>query len=456
MDSEKKPPAKIPAPMVQTPQGPRPNDPLSTDWNIALSPQTADLGELIDFSQLSEVLQSWQEVIGISAALIDLKGRVLASSRWQRVCIEFHRENPETLRRCLESDIHLAQVMQEGKQFAIYRCRNGLTDCATPIVIEGWHIANLFTGQFFLASPDMEFFRRQREEFGFPADEYEKALAEVPVMAEERLPGILKLLSGIASIIVSQTLARKKALAAKAEVERQVEERTAELAAVNKELEAFAYSVSHDLRAPLRSITGFAQLIQSRHGAHLPPEAREFFQLIVGNSERMNQLITGMLDFSRMRRSAMEYVTVDMEHLAKEVFIELAHAREGRSVSFRCGALPAVRGDLMMLHQVMMNLLSNAIKFTKTRENAVIAVEGEAGEGVVTYHVRDNGVGFNMRYAEKLFKVFQRLHAQEDYEGTGVGLALVHRIIERHGGRIWAESEEGVGTVFHFSLPAAR
>jgi hypothetical protein len=161
-----------------------------------------------------------------------------------------------------------------------------------------------------------------------------------------------------------------------------------------------------------------------------------------------------MLEFSRMRHSALEFATVDMEHLVASVIEELAPAYEGCSISFTHAPLPPVQGDPIMLHQVMVNLLSNAIKFTKTRATAIIAVEGERIGDEVSYRVRDNGVGFNMRHAGRLFKVFQRLHSAAGYKGAGVGLALVQRIIDRHGGHISVESEEGKGTVFHFTLPA--
>ncbi len=439
-------------------------DPLSADWNRALEGRAAaqerspaeDDGilNLIDFNLMNEVLRNWLQVVGIPCAIIDLKGHVLASSKWQRICMDFHRANHDTLQRCLESDTLLARQMQEGKDYAIYKCRNGLTDCASPIIVEGRHIANFFTGQFLLAPADLDYFRNQAAEFGFDQKEYLDAVAALPIVPEERLPGIVNLLASFARIIASLSLAHKRALSAQRGVERQVEERTAELAAVNRELEAFSYSVSHDLRAPLRAIDGFAKIIQSRYAAQLPPEGRELFAFVIDNAARMNKLITDLLAFSRIRHTEMDARMVDMKALVKEVVEELRPVFAGRDVALEIGDLPPAHGDIAMLHQAVTNLISNAIKFTKTRPKALITVGAEQAGMMVTYRVADNGVGFDMQYAERLFKVFQRLHPQTEYEGTGVGLALVKRIVERHGGCVRIESAPDKGTTAYITLPA--
>lgn len=238
---------------VRSPQVAQMRDPLQADWNLELEEQRKlasveadeeiDLAELIDFSQMNDIFRNFLEVVGLPVAIIDFHARVLASSNWQRLCMEFHRVNEGTLARCLESDISLSRQMQEGKPYAIYRCRNGLTDCASPIVIEGRHIANLFIGQFLLAPPDMAYFKRQQEEFGFEEEDYFKALAEVPIVAEEKLPAILNLLTGLAHQIAQQSLANKRALAAYASVERQVVERTHELSASHELLRKLSSQV---------------------------------------------------------------------------------------------------------------------------------------------------------------------------------------------------------------------
>ena len=244
---------------VRSPQVGQMRDPLHAHWNLALDEQHAntsidpdkfplsgdaiDLAELIDFSQMNGIFQNFLEVVGLPVAIIDFNARVLASSKWQRLCMEFHRVNEGTLARCLESDISLSRQMQEGKPYAIYRCRNGLTDCASPIVIEGKHIANLFIGQFLLAPPDMDYFRQQQQAFGFEEEPYFRALAEVPIVAEEKLPAILDLLTGLAHQLAQQSLANRRVLAAYATVEQQVVERTRELGASHELLRKLSSQV---------------------------------------------------------------------------------------------------------------------------------------------------------------------------------------------------------------------
>ncbi len=214
---------------VSPPEIPRMSDPLITDWNAALPKDDNELARLIDFAQLNQVFNDFLEVVGLPVAILDLNGHVLASSRWQRFCMEFHRANADTCTRCVQSDVSLSGAMRQGRDSAIYRCGNGLTDCASPIIIEGHHIANLFIGQFLLAPPDLGYFRRQAAEFGFDEAAYLDALNEVPVIAEAKLPAILRFLTGFANWVVSTSLAQKRKEAMQAELEQRVQERTQEL-----------------------------------------------------------------------------------------------------------------------------------------------------------------------------------------------------------------------------------
>lgn len=239
------------------------------------------------------------------------------------------------------------------------------------------------------------------------------------------------------------------------ELEQRVTDRTAELGAANKELEAFAYSVSHDLRAPLRHISGFVALLKGRMAGVSDEDARRYLSLISQASDRMGQLIDDLLSFSRMGRAEISRGRVALGALAQEAIAELAPEAAGRDVRWRVEELPQVAGDRAMLGAVFTNLIANALKFTRPRNPAEITVgwrAGKAGETVV--FVRDNGVGFDPAYAGKLFGVFQRLHRAEDFEGTGIGLANVRRIVARHGGRTWAEGAVDRGATFYFSLPA--
>jgi signal transduction histidine kinase len=239
-------------------------------------------------------------------------------------------------------------------------------------------------------------------------------------------------------------------------LEDRVRQRTAELQAMNHELESFSYSVSHDLRAPLRHVTGFAGLLSQHAGGALDDTGRRYLKTIIDAASRMGRLIDDLLAFSRMGRASLTLREVDLGQLVREATSEIAPELAGRQVELEVGPLPQVYADPALIRPVLVNLLSNAVKYTATRAVARIDVGAHESDGEVVVHVRDNGVGFEMQYAHKLFSLFQRLHHADEFEGTGVGLANVRRIVLRHGGRTWAEGQPGVGATFYFSLPVAH
>ena len=231
-------------------------------------------------------------------------------------------------------------------------------------------------------------------------------------------------------------------------------ERTAQLEATNKELEAFAYSVSHDLRAPLRHINGFVGMLKRNSAATLDDQSLHYLDTISGAADRMGTLIDDLLSFSRMGRAEMTRMPVDIGALVEDVIREMEPDIQGRTIDWRIGPLPVVSGDRALLRTVLVNLVSNALKFTRSRQPAEIEIGClREREGEITVYVRDNGVGFDMQYVGKLFGVFQRLHSTSDFDGTGIGLANVRRVISRHGGRAWAEGRVKGGATFYFSLP---
>jgi light-regulated signal transduction histidine kinase (bacteriophytochrome) len=237
------------------------------------------------------------------------------------------------------------------------------------------------------------------------------------------------------------------------ELEQRVERRTAQLEAANRELESFSYSVSHDLRAPLRAIDGFSRILLKDHAGGLDAEGQRLLDIIRANTRKMGQLIDDLLAFSQLGRREMKVADLDMGTLVQDAVGELQDTLGDRTVQWDLQPLPAARADRALMHQVWVNLLGNALKFTRPRESAVIEVGCRRAAHEDVYYVKDNGVGFDMQYAPKLFGVFQRLHRYEEFEGTGVGLALVQRIVQRHGGRVWAEGQVDRGATFYFSLP---
>ncbi len=236
-------------------------------------------------------------------------------------------------------------------------------------------------------------------------------------------------------------------------LEKRVVERTAQLQAANAELEAFGYSVSHDLRAPLRQVMGFVKLIQQDAGPLLSERSLRYLDTISQSAKRMGELIDDLLAFSRVGHAEIQKTDVDLDELIREILGDLLAEAKDRKITWIIPALPPVRADRALLRMVLVNLISNAMKFTRSRFEAKIEIgleEGESSETVI--FIRDNGAGFDPKYIDKLFGVFQRLHSESEFEGTGIGLANVQRIIHRHGGRVWAEGAVDGGATFYFSI----
>jgi light-regulated signal transduction histidine kinase (bacteriophytochrome) len=229
-------------------------------------------------------------------------------------------------------------------------------------------------------------------------------------------------------------------------------ERTKELEIANTELEAFNFSVSHDLRTSLQAISGFAQTLATRYGDALEPEARRYLDLILKSTRGMGELINDLLDLSQANRAALDHKPVDIAALSRDAIGELGPQLADSEIELVVGNLPIVQGDPVLLKRVLVNLLSNAIKFTRGRPQAQVEIDSFERDDEPVIFVRDNGVGFDMKQSDKLFRAFERLHHSEEFEGTGVGLALVERIVDRHGGRVWAESVPGEGATFYFTL----
>jgi len=280
----------------------------------------------------------------------------------------------------------------------------------------------------------------------------------LPAVFGQRPVGVVYAMMGSVVALLTRKIAdrhraQRKLMDLNEELDRRVKQRTAQLDAANKELEAFSYSVAHDLRGPLQQLSGFVELLQQREAEFLHEERASYLDHINKSVWGMSRLIDDLLDFSRAERVDLQKDVVSLEELVNEVRHNLRHLTDGREIVWKLGHLPPVYVDRAILRVAIVNLLSNAIKFSRDRTPAEIEIGAEVQDGAVVAFVRDNGVGFDMQQADKLFGVFQRLHPKHEFEGNGIGLANVQRIIQRHGGRVWAESCIGSGATIWFSLP---
>jgi PAS domain S-box-containing protein len=407
-----------------------------------------ELTDLLDIAAVQGLADDIHTLTRIPIFILNLKGQPLVAAGWQEICTKFHRTHPEACKNCQESDRELSAGVAPG-EFKLYKCKNNLWDVVTPIMVGGQHVGNLFSGQFFFTDEPIDYpaFRAQAKQYGFDEKEYLAALDRVPRLTREAVTTAMAFYTKLAQLLSQLGYSAIKLARSMTETGRVNEE----LAASVKELETFTYSVSHDLRAPLRHISGFSKILAEEYSANLPTDAQHHLQRIQEGTRRMGVLVDDLLNLARIGRQDLRLQVSGLRSVLEEVIAELKPECEDRRVEWKIGNLPYVDCDPGLVKQVFQNLVCNAIKFTRPRACAVIEVGQTQDKGRAIF-VRDNGVGFAMKYADKLFGVFQRLHRAEDFEGTGVGLATVQRIIQKHGGRIWAEAELDRGATFYFTL----
>ncbi len=457
-------------------------DPVAVDTREAEQGQVGDdafdaESVLENMKQLQELVDGFCESVGIAAAIIDLEGEVIVGSRWQRICTDFHRVSRETCRKCIESDTVIANQLHEGERFSIYTCKNGLTDAASPIVIHGTHVANFFVGQFLLEPADAEFFRKQAAEYGFPEEEYLRALADVPIVDRSRLKFILRFLTEFAVLLgtmgVGQSKLRRanqglrdnhRALLSMMEdliQARTSAERYADAAeAANRSKSEFLANMSHEIRTPMTAILGFTDNL-------LDPSLCDSSKLdaartIRRNGEHLLQILNDILDISKIEAGKLDVERIRFSplQLIADVQSLMQVRASDKNLEFQVGyggPVPeTIESDPTRLKQILVNLIGNAIKFT---ESGGVTLEtrfsdANSANPMLEFNVTDTGIGMTPDQTARLFQAFTQGDSSTSrrFGGTGLGLTISRRLANMLCGELTVQSEPGRGSTFRVTI----
>ncbi len=441
---------------------------IESKTNPEIHIQEVDLDAIINAEEIQSIMDDFCYLTHMTTAILDLKGRVIEATGWQDICTKFHRIHPKTAHNCTESDLFLAKDLKPG-EYVDYKCKNGLWDVVTPLYVGTQHLGNIYTGQFFYDDEqiDEKFFIKQAEACGFDKDSYMDALRRIPKYNRETVNHLMRFLVKFTTYISKISFVNiqlEKEIRERKEAEEEIRElnrnlelrvhqRTVQLEEVNKELEDFVYSVSHDLRAPLRSISGFAEIIDRRHKNSLNEEGRHYFDNIVKASRQMGDLIDDLLKFSRLGRKAIEIGNVSLDDVFEAAIETLSDPIKETDARINIPEkMPVIQADITLATHIFINLLENAVKYHQPNEPPLVDVGFEVEDPYVVVSVADNGIGIEEEYHEKIFNIFQRLHSQAEYPGTGIGLAAVKKAVQIMDGRVWVESKPGEGSVFKIKV----
>ncbi len=413
--------------------------------------------DFVDLVQLRALCESFTALSGAVTAILDLEGNILVATGWQDVCMRFHRVHPGLATRCRESDTALAGMIGTGQNFSIYPCKNGLIDVAMPIVIGDEHVANFFTGQFFMEPPDDDYFRRQAAQFGLPEAEYIEAMHRVPVFSQAQIEAMTNFFSRLAHMIGEMGLTTVN-------MEKTVAVRTAELSvardaaeAASKAKSVFLANMSHELRTPLNAILGFSNLM--RREPDVTAGQIEKLDIINRAGEHLLALINDVLEMAKIEsgRVHLEIVPFDLGTLVRDVtdMMRLRALEKGLSLLLdQSSSFPRfIKGDPARLRQILVNLLGNAVKFTEQGGVTIRLGTRRDDRQHLLMEIEDSGIGIGSEDQQRLFQPFVQVVESGTQEGTGLGLAITRQFVELMGGAIGVTSTPGKGTIFRVELP---
>lgn len=437
------------------------------------------ISEVIDIKELTELFQSYSDITGMVTALLDLEGEILIATNWQDSCTQFHRLGEVTSKRCHESDTALAGSLAQGDEYNVYRCRNGLVDVATPVVIGGQHMANFFTGQFFFEKPDLEYFSKQADEAGFEKDTYLEAINKVPIYDDKTIKAHMAFLIRIAEMIGKSGAANLRALQANQELKQHkehlqalVDERTAKLEKSLKTAEAaniakskFLSNMSHELRTPLNAVLGYSEILGAKESE---PSKKRYLESINLSGKGLLALINSVLDISKIESGKMpiQKEPMSLASLVQEMEVVFRGQAAEKDLSLRIAISPqvpkAIHFDETKLRQILINLVGNAIKFTNTGFIEICVqskIFNEAqGSAAIKILVKDTGKGIPQSDQINIFNAFEQAKDQKisEYGGTGLGLALCKQLVNVLGGELTVNSSPGKGSVFQCYFPDVK
>jgi len=427
--------------------------------------------ELIDINELQSLLESFTTATGFGTAILDLDGQILTGAGWSDICSKFHRIHPLTSKKCTESDTVLAAELKKGAPYNIYKCKNGLVDVAVPIIIEGIHMGNLFTGQLLFEAPDVEYFKKQAQEFGFDESLYLEALNKMPVFTEEKIKQTMEFLLKLAKMIGNLGLAKKQQLERNQQIsdlldiqeklnqeliveKEKLEKLTEELQMSNQELDDFAYIASHDLREPLRGINNYSNFLLEDYSDKLDNEGKAMLSTVSKLTNRLELFIDSLLFYSRLGRTSTERQVVPIREIIDDAVNSFEFTiQEKPTVIKILENQPLINCNRLRVTEIYKNLIGNALKYNDKAERYIEIGYLFPEPSRPILYVKDNGIGIDAKHFINVFTIFKRLHPRDKFGGgTGAGLTIAKKCIDLQCGKIWIESKLKEGTTFYFTI----